>query len=468
MTSIADLQIVEEHYKFPFKLHQYQLEAIAECINKGDTLNCASVGHGKSVMSIYLALYCSLRYDVEQILITMPPSLIDQWEDFLKEIKGLDDVLVYRGTPAERREMDLTKHAVVLVSDRIFLRDDRRFLEMGKRHKLFIIGDELSLKSSSVTFKCWKNLIYRRMRVAAGQHKPFHRFCALNATPVSSRDQVYWWCSIFKPSAYPSQKIFKNLHVSKEDNWGVALEYMNLDLMDKNFDSMSVIPKNTGLELPEQVFTKVPYTLSKPHKQLYNNILNAEFEKLNIDMIGAVDAMFSVLQRVVLVPSEFGISIQSPIIDIIDQQLDQMDDDDKVIIYTRHVVVSQMLIQHYKDRAVAVFGKVSKADKSANVRKFKAGEAEIMIANLESLSKGQNLQVANQTIFVELPFRSDVMTQACGRTARQGQKKPTCFFCLPVAKGTIQTQICTNLLANDMDIRRFNNNKKSLQEYIYG
>lgn len=466
--TVSDIQAVEKHYKFPFKLHQYQLEAIAEAVNKGDTLNRAKVGEGKSVMSIYLALYCSIAYNVEQILITMPPTLLDQWEDFLKQIEGLDDVLVFRGTPAERKAMDLTAHAVVLVSDRILLRDFKRFQDMSKRHTLFIIGDELSLKSSSQTYKCWKELIYRRLRVNPGVHKPYHRFCALNATPISNRDQIYWWCSVFKPSAYPSLKIFKNLHVLKEDNWGNALEYMNLDVMDDNFDGFSVVPTNTNLELPEQVFTKIPYQLSKQHKEVYAQILNAEFEKLDPKIFGAVEAMFSLLQRVVLVPQEYGINIRSPIIDVIDQQLDQMDDDDKVIIYTRHVTVSQMLLNHYKSRAVAVFGKVSKAKKSENIKRFKAGEAELMIANLESLSKGQNLQVANQTIFVELPFRSDTMTQACGRTARQGQRKSTCFYYLPVAKGTIQTQICNKLLNNDMDLRKFNNNKKTLKEFIDG
>jgi len=304
------------------------------------------------------------------------------------------------------------------------------------------------------------------MRITPGVHKAYHKFCALNATPVSSRDQVYWWCSIFKPENYSSLKNFRNLHVAKEDNWGKALEYMNLPIMDSNFDKFSVIPTNTNLEMPEQVFVKIPYSLTKKHKELYNNVLNAEFDKLNFDVVGAVDAMFSVLQRVVLVPSEFGLNIKSPVIEIINQQLDQMDDDDKVILYTRHVVVSQMLTDEYAGRALPYFGKVKKADKAENLKRFKAGEAEMLIANMDSLSKGQNLQVANQTFCIELPFRSDVMTQLAGRTARQGQKKATCFFYLPVAKGTIQTQICANLLANDMDLRRFNNNPKSLKEYL--
>lgn len=421
---------------------------------------------GKTLISTILALYTSVKMDTEQILVTMPPALIDQWEEFILSVKGIGDALIFRGSPEERKKMDLSKFPVVLVSDRIFIRDFKRFERMGKQHKLFVIGDELSLKSSSKTYKCWKQLIYRKTRVVGGVDKPFHYFCGLNATPVSSREQVYWWCSLFHPKAYISYKMFKRLHVASEDNWGAPLSFMNLELMDKNFDAIAIEPQDTNLQMPDQVFTKIPYSLTSKHKKMYEALLSAEFEQFDPKVIGAVDSLFSILQRAILVPEELGLNIRPPILDIIHGLLDQMDDDDKVIIYTRHVVVSKMLLEEFGDRAVGAFGAVSKNKKRENIQRFKAGEAEIMVANLDSLSKGQNLQVANHTIFAELPFRSDVMTQACGRTARQGQKKDTCFFYLPVAKGTIQAQICRNLLNNDMDLKRFNNNPKTLLEYL--
>ena len=59
------------------------------------------------------------------------------------------------------------------------------------------------------------------------------------------------------------------------------------------------------------------------------------------------------------------------------------------------------------------------------------------------------------------------MTQACGRTLRQGQTK-TCFFQIPLALKTIQTQIYKRLLQNDEDLQKFNRNKKALREFIEG
>ena len=237
--------------------------------------------------------------------------------------------------------------------------------------------------------------------------------------------------------------------------------------MDANFDSFSVLPKEVGYQLPESVFVKLPYTLEPAHKKLYGKVADGLLTDLPDDVSElAVDALFATLQRVVLCPSEFGLtSVKPPIFDILDQYLDQIDEDDKMIVYTRHVMVSKMLHEHYP-QSVAVFGGVTNTRKKENIRAFKTGNAELMIANLDSLSKGQNLQVANHTVFAELPFRSDVMTQACGRTARQGQLK-TCFFYLPYAKGTIQEQIYKRLIANDMDLKNFNRNKKTLAEFLF-
>ena len=462
-----DVLVVEEEYTFPFKLHQYQLNTIGDAakFEKG-VLFPSKVGEGKSVMSLYLGLYHSIRSGVRQILILMPPSIIDQWSDFIDEIKGIDEHLVYRGSPAQRKAMDLTAYPIVLMSYNIFRTDFNKVQRMGQKNKLFVIGDELSLKSMGQTYKKFKQLIYGRLRIDPVTAQPLHKFCALNATPVSDRGQVYLWTSIFDPWLYTSRAYFELCHVDKKDNWGNVLKWINTDDMDDKFDEICAISKNVDIEMPDTVFTEIPYTLEGEHKKLYDAIAAAEFEKLPVDAVGLmVESMFSTLQRVVLYPQEFGLDIVPPVVAVVKQLLGQMDEEDQVILYTRHVNVSKMLGDAFP-AAVSYFGKITKAKKKENLRRFKHGEAEIMVANLDSLGKGQNLQVANRTVFVELPFRSDVMTQACGRTARQGQKK-TCFFYIPIAKGTIQAQIYKNLLTNDFDLRRFNRNKKTLKEFLF-
>ena len=456
---------LEQEFRFPFKLHPYQYEAVKEALPHSGWLFREKVGLGKSAISLYLGLYRSLYNDVEQILILCPPMLIDQWVEFLGQVEGIPGCLVYRGTPAERKQMDLKSEAIVIMSYNIFRLDYPKVEKWGKVRNLFIIGDELSLKSANQTYKKFKTLVYRKLRIDPYKDGPKHYFCALNATPVSDRKNVYWWSSIFRPDLYPSLRLFEIQHVAATDHWGQPTAWRGEEEMDKNFDSFSSSPREAQLDLPDTVFAHLPYVLDPRHAKLYKNISEAEFAGLPEDAVQQmIEALFSTLQRVVLLPADYGLDIRPPILDIIDQKLDQLDEEDRLIIYTRHVRVSEMLCQHYP-QAVAVFGGVADKVKKESLRRFKAGEAEIMIANLDSLSKGQNLQVANHTLFAELPFRSDMMTQACGRTARQGQKR-TCFFHIPVAKKTIQTQIWKRLLANDMDLRNFNRNKKTLKEFL--
>lgn len=462
---MTDISIVEDHFKFPFKLHNFQVDTIKEAITKDNVLFRSKVGLGKTAMSLYLGLYHSLVSDVEQILVLAPPALLDQWADFVAQVNGIDGCMIYRGTPAERKNMDLKAEPVVLMSYNIFRMDNVKVELWARKRKLFVIGDELSLKSSSQTYKKFKQLVWRKMRIDPYVDKPKHKFCALNATPVSDREQVYWWCAVFDPSLYCSLRAFRASHVAREDHWGKALDWYDVDKMDANFGKISVLTDDSGLEMPEQVFTEIPYKLESKHLKLYKALTEAEFDKLPEEAPAMmVEAMFSVLQRAVLCPQEFGLDIKPPIFDIINQYIDQTDQDDKILIYTRHVVVSQMLGKQYP-QAVTYYGKVSNTNKKENLGRFKTGDAEIMIANLDSLSKGQNLQIANHTIFTEFPFRSDAMTQACGRTARQGQTK-TCFFALPVAKGTIQVQIMNNLMKNDVDLISYNRNKKTLREFL--
>lgn len=462
-----DIRVVEKEYTFPFTPHAYQYESIEEGAAKIGALFRGKVGSGKSIMSIYLGLYHSIANGVEQILILAPPVLLDQWAEFLDQIKGLPGYLMYRGTPGQRKAMDLSSEPVVLMSFNIFRSDFKQVeSQMAKKRRLFILADELSLKSASNTYKLFKTLVYGKLRIHPFEDKPKHYFCALNATPVSDRKQIYWWSAIFDPSIYPSLRYFETQHAGATDHWGKILAWRKEEVMDQNFDSFSVLPKEVGYQLPDSVYTKLPYTLEPAHRKLYNKIADGLMADLPDDITElAVDALFATLQRVVVCPSEFGLTMQSPVIDIIDQYLDQMDEDDKLIVYTRHVMVSKLLHEKYP-QSVAVFGSIGNSKKKANIKAFKAGEAEMMVANLDSLSKGQNLQVANHTLFAELPFRSDVMTQACGRTARQGQQK-TCFFHIPYAKGTIQERIYKRLLDNDMDLKNFNRNKKTLAEFLF-
>jgi len=54
--TIEDIKVVEQHYTFPFQLHNYQYVSILEAVTKGDTLERAKAGVGKRIISMYSGL----------------------------------------------------------------------------------------------------------------------------------------------------------------------------------------------------------------------------------------------------------------------------------------------------------------------------------------------------------------------------------------------------------------------------
>lgn len=459
----------EKAFTLPFPPHGYQEEGIDILVERKCSLLKYKVGLGKSLASIVAALRLSTEKDVEQIVILSPPILLDQWGDFLASIGGIPDVLIYRGTPKERALMDLDT-AVVICSYNIFrgtkklTADHKRFIKLSKTRKLCIIADELSLKDlGSQTYRKLKMMLYGKMRLKE-EDVASHHLIALNATPISDLEHTYNWCALMQPGLYISKKLFEFAHVKKTDHWGKVTEWKNLELMTDNFNIVSV-DTDKEVELPPLIETVVPYPLTAKHLKLYKKVSASMLEDLPDDKIElAVNSMFSTLQRLALAPAEFGLDVRSPVLDFIEGYIDQMAPEDGLIVYTRHKLISSMLVESIPD-CVAIYGDISTAVRKTAFQKLKSGECRILVGNIESVGAGLNLQMLNHTIYAELPFRDDKLIQTVGRTHRQGQTE-TCYVNYPLAKGTIQEQIYYKLLKNKEDLSHIYKTKDRVREFL--
>jgi len=423
-----------------------------------------SIGLGKTICSTMTALGYSLDEGVEQIVILCPPIILDQWYAFLKQVKGIPSICMYRGIIKDRMKLSLDD-SIILVSYNIFRspHDYSRFVKLGKERKLCIIADELSLKNiGGKTYRKLKMLMYRKMRVGI-EDRPAHKLIALNATPISDLTQVYNWCNMFVPGVYRSLRVFKTAHVAQEDQWGNPTAWRNEKLMEKNMNLFSV-NTNRVVKLPELIKTEIPYTLSKGHMKLYKEVKDSFLENLPDEKVElAVNSIFSTLQRLVLVPHEFGLKIKSPVLEYLESYLAQLGDEG-ILIYTRHVLVSKMLAHQIPDN-VAIYGGVMKEIRKNAFERLQLGRVKRLVGNLDSIAVGLNLQMLNHIVMVEIPFRADKFEQAIGRVYRQGQKK-TCFVNIPLAIGTLQESIYTKLIKNKEDIGKVIKTKKHLIDFL--
>ncbi len=455
---------LNKHFTFPFKPHGFQVKAMKDMQGRNCSLLRFAIGLGKTVTSTMTALSYSLDEGVEQIIIMCPPILMDQWYEFLQQVEGIPSVCMYRGTIKERMAMDLGD-SIILVSYNIFRgpHDHARFVKLGKKRKLCVIADELSLKNiGSKTYRKLKMLLYRKMRVGL-EDRPAHKLIALNATPISDLTQVYNWCGMFVPGVYRSLRLFKNAHVADEDMWGNATAWKNEPLMKRNMDLFTV-NTSKAVKLPPLVETEIPYSLSKNHMKLYKEVKESCLDALPEDKIElAINSMFSTLQRLILVPHEFGLKIKSPILEFLDGYLEQLGDEG-VLIYTRHVIVSKMLAQQIPDN-VAIYGGVMKELRKKAFDNLQLGRVKRLVGNLDSLGVGLNLQMLNHIVFAELPFRADRFEQSIGRIYRQGQTG-SCFINIPLAKDTLQEGIYYKLLKNKQDIGKVIKSKSAAIDFL--
>lgn len=124
----------------PFTLYDYQeawVNAFADC---GAAEMYFQVGAGKTLAATVAALYHRLHHPGHTVVL-MPPILLRQWDKWLKSIKGVDSVLMYRGTPAERAKLDLNADFVLMSMD-IFKRDFDQIYDFFVDRNATLIVDE--------------------------------------------------------------------------------------------------------------------------------------------------------------------------------------------------------------------------------------------------------------------------------------------------------------------------------------
>jgi len=457
---------VSQVFQLPYVPYKYQDEIIDQAVVHKQSLLRLPVGTGKSIIALVLALFSSIEEDVEQILILCPPVLIPQWFRIIQQTSGVPSVVMYRGSPKQRKRMMLNE-SVVIMSFQIFKIDFDKIYNITKNRKVFVIADEVSLKSiSTQIYKKFRKFVYQKVRPMT-EADIVQRFTLLNATPISNILQSYPWIKILTPDVYSTERQFRSTHVKDEDFFGNPTTFKNLDLLEDNFALRAYhVNAEDVLELPDIVYTPIHYELSDKHYKLYHDLRNRKFNALPTQ-ITALEAsgLFNALQKCVTNPEEFGYSPRNPpLLELIDEQLEEIGDD-KIILFANYRATNAKLLKHLGDTAVGLWGGVSNVDKEKGLDQF-SHEINRVVANPRSGGVGLNLQHANRIIFVETPLNPSEFKQSVGRIYRQRQNK-RCFVNILLAQNTIQEKLYYRLIAKDTTLNEVIKSKVLLKELLF-
>ena len=457
-----------ENFNFPFQPRDYQRETV-EQLSKIDKAGAfLAVGLGKTAVAMWTALADSIYGSTSQILLIVPPALINQWEEYVKEItfrNGNDQLQigVYYGSPAKRNKMALQVKDVIITSHQIFRLDFQKFTKLfGANQDMFVIFDELHMgcrKVSNKIFRCVKQFTKNK------------KFLGLTATPISNPGDGYAICKLINP-VYTSKIGFESVHVGEKDFFGNVTRWCNLDMLHKNLFKNAVKLEAEGLlELPDVNYITFPYDLKTKHLKMYNQLKDDEMLKTDDgEILDATEAtrMFHTLQRFITAPDKLDIHrVQSNLMEIVETIYHE--DESPIIFFANYKNTNEALVAHFEKLGIptaAAWGAFTRNQQTESVKRFQAGDAKVLIGNPISIGVGLNLQhCCHRICFVELPLTSREFEQAVGRCYRQGQKEKVTVKILQ-AKGTIQVPLYKHLLHKDDLVQEVMKNKKGLRKLL--
>lgn len=427
---------------------------------------------GKTAGLTHWALYRSMQGAADQWVGLMPPILLDQWEAWLRSIADRDSgvplsVSLYRGTPAQRKKVDLGRD-FVLMSYAIFKNDYERLVDYFDGRDVGLFCDEAHAVKNikSQTHKAVKHF---------SEGRPL---ALLTGTPLTKPDDAYAYMRLLAPGLYRNKRHFEKLHIEEVDEYGKVLKWINLDLMSENLkvNTSRVIRREVRSELPDVIYTPVSYSLDAEHMKLYHRIAEeqlAAFDGLGVIPTVSMQRVRAALQQVVVNYAEFAgdESLRPAAFDLIDTVMEELGDDGKLVVVANFIRTNRLLQKYLsKYGGVAIYGEVSPKEKSAAIDKF-IRDASCRVMQIQPQSAGfgvDGLQaVCSDMLFLEAPSVPPPFHQTVARLDRDGQTRPVNCR-VAIASGTVQVRMFKQLLNNDETVNSIQGGYQDLREAIFG
>ncbi|MCK5020621.1 MAG: DEAD/DEAH box helicase [Candidatus Peribacteraceae bacterium] len=465
------LEIVSEYFRFPFTAHEFQDDVIIEQAPLNSSGVYMDVGTGKTFVSTAIALFKGIVEDIDHVIVIMPPVLITAWSMWIDEVEvipgGKLSQCVYRGSPDERKAMDLNAD-FILMSTNIFRNDFKRIDSFFKGKKAFVIVDE------ATSVRNVKTKTHRRFKQFVTTAK--HQFTLLTGTAISSPGHCYGYIRLLAPGVYRSEKHFDSIHVAERDFFDQVIAWQNLDLLSENFMLNSVrVLADDVLELPETVYDVTPYELDDKHNKLYKQLADERLLLLpdgsKIDATQA-QSLYNDLQRIVLNPEEYMGEPHRPAgYDIMDSMLEELGSD-KLIAFNNYRMSNRRVTAYLLSKgydAVACYGEVSRKKQEVNLQRFLHDpKCQVLVASPRSIGVGLNLQKACRCmLFLELPVTPEHFNQCVGRIRRDGQTRKI-LIKIAIALKTIQVMLQHRLVSKDELVQTVSPSKVKLKKLIFG
>lgn len=471
MPDFNSLEELVEYHKLPFHLRADQVEDVENLYGYDRVALFNEVGTGKTATGTCILLAWDRRHN----FILVPPILQRQWYLWLTSLHDHGGVVIYRGTPEQRKSIDIVSPRWVIMTLPIFKRD------------LAHIKSKLGRVPEPGTVTVTVDEAHSLKNVGSANHKTVRDFVLgqnllmLTGTPVTSPHDVYAYVKLKTPGVYRSQAHFENLHVEERDYFGNVTKWKNLELLNKNLmlQASRRLSREVLKDLKEPNYIPIYYELEPEHLRLYNQL--ADEQLLLLPDGGKIDAtsagrLYNAIQQIVCNWRYFsGVpEVRPAIFDLLDEVASEINLSDpassKLIVYTYYVMTSRLMLEYLAPyQAVGCYSEISAKQQDRNIARFlEDPSCRILVAQPGSGGMGWNPQkVCWEILFVEEPVSPLHFIQGVGRVDRDGQEHAPNIR-LAIAEGTIQRRLHHRLLDKDALANEVQGGYKDLRDAIHG
>jgi len=444
------------------KPRPYQMEGVEYIESRhGRALIGDEMGLGKTIQAL---CWLHLHPEARPAIIVCPASLKANWK---KEInKWLPGETVHTLSGRWSKNKAIPDDGIIVINYDVVsnkykkVKDEYTGKTKSVEQKNTGWGDHLAkIKPEFICFdeiQYLKNLKTHRGKACNRLAKKIPYIVGLSGTPIENRPiEFYTPIKIINPTIFPSYWNYAQKYCGATHNgfgWDFTGATNTKELHDKLAKTVMIrrLKKNVLPELPPK--NRMVISLEINNRREYDDAASDIISYIRETSGDKAADKASEAEHLVAIEKLKQLAIKGKINACIEWIEGYLENNNKLVVFCVHTKIIEILMEHFGEKAVSIYGKTSLKKRNKNVEAFQEDpKIKLLIGNVKAAGTGLTLTAANATATIELAWKPAEHSQAEDRVHRIGQEADSVFAYYLIAQNTIEEDIA-GLLDKKMEV----------------